>query len=98
MLTLLLNKDVNSMFLVNIPRTDRLALKSVTDLWFAMTKQCPHLQTIVCRDFVSRDRLGLSAFFSFSLNFAELRILDIPNMSCNKLRLSLIAQYLPRLQ
>lgn len=99
LLQLLLTDDVRNVSLTWLPRVhNRSAMNRVTDLWYAMTQKCPRLQKIVCQNFYTSRSNGLLMFFSFSLSFVHMQVLDMTDMTCTDLRLGLIAQHLPQLR
>jgi hypothetical protein len=97
-LTMLMNEEVSSLSLSTLPQPHNDAMKSVTDTWLALTLKCPRLQKLVCHNFCARGSYGLLVFFSFSLHFAHLQVLDMHNMECNDLRLGLLSQRLSQLR
>jgi hypothetical protein len=97
-LTMLMTDEVSSLSLSSLPQPDNHAMRSVTDAWLALTLKCPRLQKLLCHNFCARDSHGLLVFFSFSLHFAHLQVLDMHNMECNDLRLGLLSQRLPQLR
>jgi hypothetical protein len=98
-LQLLLNDEVSKVSMSWLPREkNRVAMKSITDMWFAMSEKCPRMRKIECNNFFTRKSRGLLILFSFSLNFTQLQVLNMTNMRCTDLRLSLVAEHLLQLR
>lgn len=74
-------------------------MRMVTNLWMTMTQKCPNLQELVCHSTFSDDKLdGMLVFFSFSLHFTNLQVLECPCMGCDDFRLSILVENLPQLR
>jgi hypothetical protein len=98
-LELLLNSEVDSLSFSTLPRTFNSSMKRVTSLWMEMTQKCPNLQKIVCdRRFGNFETNGLLLFYSFSLHFTGLQVLECRSIGCNDFRLGLLAENLPQLR
>lgn len=105
-LTLLMNSELTSMTFSQLPlKENEDEMKSVTDVWFAMSNKCLKLQELYC-DAISDsvyhhtkdDTRESVVFFSFSVQFTELLVLEMPNMVCNDFRLQMLVEYLPNLR
>lgn len=105
-LELLVNTEVTRLSFSQPPKSKTRWMTGVADLLFTVTDKCPNLQELafdvghheqkqLAEDYEARDTL---LFFSFSLQFAELQVLDMRSMVCEDFRLDMLAEYLPKLR
>lgn len=103
LLTLLMNDQVSSVSFSYVPRTEKEAMKIVSDMWLVMSNECPNLQELVCEeDSLStpgqEDPSKQVVLLGLALYFKELQVLEMPNTEFNNFRLEIVAENLPKLR
>jgi hypothetical protein len=99
LIELLLTDEVSSVSMSWLPREKNFrGMKSVTDAWFSMSKKCPRLKKIECKNFYRRNSQDLFIFLSISLHFKHLQVLNMTDVECTDVRLGLLARHLRQLR